>query len=134
MTERVQRNGSSAPSATMSTVTTTPADVVEQVMRVTCDDLDVLPFLDAPAGSRRALSALGRLIAATSMELVPGCPVVSWATGSPADHAWRPAYPARPGSLWEHLEFLASLYGHVQAPNPYEELEGLRAHESHDGF
>jgi hypothetical protein len=108
------------------------AEVVEQVMRVTDDDVLLLPFLDAVPGSRAAHAALGRLLSGCTLRLVVGCPLMAFVGGTVRDPQWRRAYPPAPDSLWAKLEFLATIYGPAGGTHPYEALELLRERSEDD--
>lgn len=85
--------------------------MIEQVMRVTGDDLLVFDFLDAPPGSQAAYAALGKLLAEAAVPLHQGCPLLAWLQNEPVDPHWREATPATAESLWAALQFLEALYG-----------------------
>lgn len=107
-------------------------EMLEQVMRISSNDLDVLNFLETDKGSKEALSALGRLLSSYDLRLTPGCPLVAWATESELDSNWRYAYPARKHSLWENYLFLEDFFGPAGGNNLYEKLEALRDKEMFD--
>lgn len=92
-------------------------EAIEQVMRLTGDDLLVLPFLTAAAGSSAAAAALGRLLAAAPVKLVDRCPLVAFTTGRRVDPRWRDWYPAREESLWSMLMFYQDLYATPGIPD-----------------
>lgn len=109
------------PSASVS------VQALEQVMRSCGDELMALPFLDVEAGSRRAASALGRLLTEHPLRLVAGCPLIALVSGAPVDPLWRDACPAAERSLWAELDFLRQLLGaSVESPDLLGELELLR--------
>lgn len=123
----------------LTTPQTSRAELLEQVMRITGDDLTLFPFIDAAPRSRDAHTAIGRLLTEAPVPLVAGCPLYAWATGTVVDPSWRSSYPPRSESLWAHLEFLRAMSGaDLAAPpelggDPYAELEALRA-SSDDTF
>lgn len=111
-------------------------DMVEQVMRATDDESLLWPFLDAPAASRAAHAALGRLLSAVPVRLVAGCPLLAWLTGTALDPHWRDYCPPASRSLWADLEFLRLLFADAAAAgavdglpagDAYAELEAFRA-------
>lgn len=110
----------------------TRQDVLEQVMRLTEDDLVMLSFLTVEPGTAAAAAALGRLLSTTPVRLVDGCPLVSFTTGRPVDARWRDWYPCRDGSLWALLVFYRQMYGHAPAADVLAELEDLRVRAASD--
>lgn len=106
--------------------------MLEQVMRVTGDDIALIPFLDAPPASRAAHAALGRLISEVPVRLIAGCPLLAWLTGCALDSEWRDWYGSAPDSLWSNLEFLTTLYGPAPGDDPYASLEALRERSETD--
>lgn len=108
------------------------AAMLEHVMRISSDDLDILPFLDTTQCSHEAMVALGKLLAGNDVKLTPGSPLVSWATGETLDENWRSDCPPRENCLWLNLIFLSGLYGDSKADSPYEQLEDLRSREDEE--
>lgn len=103
--------------------------VIEQAMRASSDELDVIYFLNIDGPSKEAMAALGRFLSNNSLPLTPGCPILAWLRGTPLDPNWRDHQPVVPGSLWDNLTFLKAIYGEETANNGYEELEKLRSKE-----
>jgi hypothetical protein len=125
-----------APGPTISTMTSTdthPAAalahlVTEHVMRAVDDDTHLYAFLDAAPQSPAAYAALGALTTHAMFQLTAGSPVHAWLRGHTLDPNWRDAVPVRPGSLWEQLQFLQTLYGTPAgaAACPFQRLSDLR--------
>lgn len=95
----------------VSTTTHLRSEMLEQVMRLTGDELAVLRFVDAAPGSFPAKVALGRLLSEPGIRLVSGCPLFAYLTDAELDPSWRASYPTSASSLWSELEFLAGLLG-----------------------
>lgn len=110
--------------------------VLEQVMRLTGDELALLRFVDAQPGSFLAKVALGRLLSEPGIRLVAGSPLFAFLAGGPVDPNWRASYPPRPASLWSELELTTSLLGipldTLAGDDPYEALCTLRARTEED--
>ena len=108
----------------------TRAEVVEQVMRATADDLAVVEFLSPDPATPEAEAALGRALGRVDLPLTPGCPVVAFVTGTSVAARWRAEHPVRAGSLWAQLEWLrrrARTEGGISTcEDPLEELDQLR--------
>src|SRR5687768_1526308 len=101
--------------------------VLEQVMRVTDDETLVVPFLGVQPRSRRAHTALGRLLSFAPVALVVGSPVMALVGGDALDPQWRTACPVASASLWSTFEFLVTMYGPAdEGQDPYQALEQLR--------
>lgn len=105
------------------------AQVVEQVMRMSGDELMVLTFVEAAPQSRAAKVALGRLLASPGARLSLGSPLMAFVTGADVDSSWRSECPSPSGSLWEELGLLCSLHGTSPQdyPCPYDGLLELRS-------
>jgi hypothetical protein len=99
--------------------------VTEQVMRCTDDEAAVFAFDGASPGTPAAAAALGRLLSTHAIQLVAGCPLMAFVTGTEPDPHWRAAYPPRPSSLFAEFEFLQALYGPGEG-DPFEALATLR--------
>jgi hypothetical protein len=108
--------------------------VIEQVMRLTDDETLLLPWLDAPAGSRSALVALGRLRFGAPFVLDPDSPLAWWAAGETApatsnDLSWVERLPVPTASMWAELELLEQLAGRCHTDGqcgPYQRLMHAR--------
>lgn len=76
-------------------------DVIEQVLRLTDDPSYPSLFLAAEPISKEASSALGRLISDVEVSLVPGCPLLSFVSGTIFEPNWRKWCKPRNGSMFE---------------------------------
>lgn len=110
------------------------SELVEQVMRMTEDDLILLPFLTAQPGSAQLLSSFGRLLGNSPRPYPLGTPLAAWTSpGSNCSDSWRDSCGYLERSLWADLVFLRSLVANHPLVKrtalwccPYEELETLR--------
>lgn len=105
--------------------------MLEHAMRVSRDDLALLPLLDAAPASDEAYAAVGTIAVTDSPRLVAGTPMLAWLLGTDIVEGWQVHVPAGPDSLWSHLLFLRThmVAAPVPGENPLDELLRLR-HES----
>ena len=99
--------------------------VLEQVMRLSGDEFYAL--LVAAADDYKALrSAVGQLLGSAPTPMSFGSPLLALSGYCAVHDDWRKACPARPDSLWAHLEFYKEL-GHVlDESSPLAALQAAR--------
>jgi hypothetical protein len=106
-------------------------EVIEQVMRMTDDDLLLLPYLSIEPASGGLLAATGRLLAAVGQPFPLRTPLACWVSNEDrtrvVDH-WRELIPTGSITLWSELVFLRQFLGGTSSVDccPYGELESLR--------
>ena len=106
---------------------------VEHAMRCTTDISAVIAIRDAQPCTPSAYTALGRLVATSSIQLKPGSPLATYCQGGAIHPAWRSWIPPTDMSIWGELDMLRSLYQTSTSINSLDlvdELLHLRDHEA----
>ena len=103
--------------------------MLEQVMRVTSDDLLAIPFASCRPASPEFFTAIGRLLSDTPGPIPPGSPLHRWSQPVPCSPAatWRDGCPPSQMSLWGELTALRVICRPSTQPDPFSELLALRA-------
>jgi hypothetical protein len=106
--------------------------LIEQVMRRTDVDVEVLAFLGVEPLSSEYMALLGRLLSVSGNLLPAGSPLAVWAGAGLLAVDWRAREPRVQGSVWGEFDLLRALHGPRLGATltegcPFEALEFLRS-------